>query len=191
MSACRETRALVRLACDDVEGALADASSAAELARKVAEPQLLDKALLGQAFVLEAVGRRAEADALLMEVLELWRDRDVASFVDAVTAARLAVALGRDEDLRDTLRNSRKPGRWIEAARTIAAGDFVLAADQLERIGSLPDEAAVRLLAARELHARGKRTEADAQLRRALAFYRSVVATRCLREGEALFAASA
>jgi ATP/maltotriose-dependent transcriptional regulator MalT len=191
MSVCSATRALVRLARGDVEGALADASSAAKLGREVVDPQILDPALLGQAQVLEAFGRCAEADALLTEVLELWRERDVGSFPYAVSAARLAVRLARLEELRDTFRHVTRPGRWIEAARTIAAGDFVLAADQLERIGSLPDEAALRLLAATELHEQERRGEADAQLRRALALYRSVGATRYIREGEALLAASA
>jgi hypothetical protein len=37
----------------------------------------------------------------------------------------------------------------------------------------------------------GRRREADEQLRSALAFYRSVGATRYIRQGEALLAASA
>jgi len=37
----------------------------------------------------------------------------------------------------------------------------------------------------------GRRAEADEHLRRALAFYRSVRATRYIREGETLLAASA
>ena len=37
----------------------------------------------------------------------------------------------------------------------------------------------------------GRRAEADEQLQRALTFYRSVGATRYIREGEALLAASA
>jgi class 3 adenylate cyclase len=42
-----------------------------------------------------------------------------------------------------------------------------------------------------ELVSAGRRAEADEQLRRALAFYRLVGATRYVREGEALLAASA
>ena len=37
----------------------------------------------------------------------------------------------------------------------------------------------------------GRRAEADVQLQKALAFYRSVGATRYIREGEALLAATA
>ena len=47
------------------------------------------------------------------------------------------------------------------------------------------------LCAAEQLVAEGRRAEADEQLRPALAFYRGVGATRYLREGEALLAASA
>ena len=47
-----------------------------------------------------------------------------------------------------------------------------------------------RLHAAKALAADGRRAEADVQLRRALAFYRSVGATRYVREGEALLAAA-
>ena len=49
----------------------------------------------------------------------------------------------------------------------------------------------MRLAAARLLVEQGRRAEADEQLGRALAFYRSVGATRYLREGESLLAAAA
>ena len=49
----------------------------------------------------------------------------------------------------------------------------------------------VRLRGAEALVQAGRRAEADAMLQQALAFYRSVGATRYIREAEALFAASA
>ena len=49
----------------------------------------------------------------------------------------------------------------------------------------------VRLRRAEMLVAAGRRAEADAELQASLAFYRSVGATRYIREAEALFAASA
>ena len=58
-------------------------------------------------------------------------------------------------------------------------------------MGSRPDEAFVRLSAAEAIAAAGRRPEANVQLERALAFYRSVGATAYVREAEALFAASA
>jgi hypothetical protein len=56
----------------------------------------------------------------------------------------------------------------------------------------LPAAAAFyRLRAAEQFVAEGRRAEADEQLRSALSFYRGVGATRYVREGEALLAASA
>jgi hypothetical protein len=51
--------------------------------------------------------------------------------------------------------------------------------------------ARVRLRAAETLAAQGHRIEANEQLDKALAFYRSVGATRYIREAEALVAATA
>jgi len=48
-----------------------------------------------------------------------------------------------------------------------------------------------RLRAAKQLVEEGRRAEADAELNRALAFYREVGATTYVREGEALLAESA
>ena len=65
------------------------------------------------------------------------------------------------------------------------------AAELYAQIGSQLDEADARLRAAERLAAAGRRGEADAQLEQALAFYRSVGATRYVGEGEALLAESA
>ncbi|MBA2361766.1 MAG: hypothetical protein H0V79_12695, partial [Actinobacteria bacterium] len=51
---------------------------------------------------------------------------------------------------------------------------------------SVPDTAWVRLRAAEALVARGRRAEAEVQLAQALAFWRSVGATRYLGEADAL-----
>ena len=58
-------------------------------------------------------------------------------------------------------------------------------------MGNRTDEAYARLRAAKALIAKGRRPEADAELHHALAFYRSVGATRFIREGEALLAQTA
>jgi hypothetical protein len=58
-------------------------------------------------------------------------------------------------------------------------------------MGAATEEARVRLWLAEALVRQNRRAEADTQLQRALAFYRSVGATRYIREGEALLAASA
>ena len=89
------------------------------------------------------------------------------------------------------LENVKIETRWQSAARAYAAGDFEEAAEHLGDMGARPDEAFARLRAAEAMAAAGRRPEADVQLERALAFYRSVGATVYIREAEGLFAASA
>jgi hypothetical protein len=80
---------------------------------------------------------------------------------------------------------------WASAAAAACAGELLRAADILAGIQDRPGEAQARLRAAMQLVADGHRAEADLELERALAFWRSVGATRYVREGEALLAASA
>jgi len=80
---------------------------------------------------------------------------------------------------------------WRSVAGAVLQGRLVDVADRLADLGLKPDEAHARLRAARELVAQGRRAEADEQLGRALAFYRSVGAGRYVREGEELLAESA
>jgi hypothetical protein len=60
----------------------------------------------------------------------------------------------------------------------------------LDEIGDAELAAHARLRAVEQLLAEGRRAEADEQLRRSLAFWKSVRATRYIREGEALLAAA-
>ncbi len=72
-----------------------------------------------------------------------------------------------------------------------AGGNFRRAADLFAAHGSPTFEAEARLCAAEELIEAGQRAEGEAELQKALAFYRQVGATGYIRQGEALFAASA
>ena len=65
------------------------------------------------------------------------------------------------------------------------------AAEIYGEMGTGPEEAYARLRAAENLVREGRRAEADAELERALAFWRTAGATAYVREGEALLAASA
>jgi hypothetical protein len=131
-------------------------------------------ALVGRARVLLAAGRRDEADAVVTEVL-------AQSLSDVAFASPdLAIALGELGRGEDLPRVATKPYIWYEAAEAYVAGDYVGAAEIYAEIGSLPDEADARL-----------RSGIESEVRRALEFYHSVAATRYLREGEALLAASA
>jgi hypothetical protein len=80
---------------------------------------------------------------------------------------------------------------WIRSVAAVLDGEFERAADILAEHAWRVDEAELRLRAAEALVAAGRRPEADVQLQKALGFYRSVGATRFIREGEALLAATA
>jgi thioredoxin-like negative regulator of GroEL len=105
--------------------------------------------------------------------------------------AWVALNLDRSEDVLAVIEREQFQSPWMQTARAVAAGDLQSAADIVGGIGAVSDEAFYRLRAAEQLVRDGRRAEADEQLRPALAFYRSVRATRYIREGEALLAASA
>ncbi len=129
----------------------------------------------------------------MREALDAFRGLRRLGFV-AVEIHHLAWAareVGSEEELLSVI--GREPFRspWAQVAEAVAGGDFRGAAEVLASIGVVSSEAFYRLRAAEALVAEGRQAEADEQLRPALAFYGSVGATRYVREGEALLAASA
>jgi len=106
-----------------------------------------------------------------------------------IPLSQVLVALGRREELIAAL-EPLTPSPLLHAIRAYASGDLDEAAEQLAVV-SLQDEAHTRLEAAAAHAEAGRRAEADAQLQRALAFWRSVGATRYIREAETLLAATA
>jgi tetratricopeptide (TPR) repeat protein len=187
----RIVRARLRLASGDRSGASEDTEKALEWARRSGEGQLLAIALLARADLLIETGRRAEASALAAEALE-FGDRliPLCNDYETVQAAWLMLDVGRAQAYSVLLSEAIKVP-WIEAAAAVCAGEFLHAADLLGEIGYRPGEAYARLRAAKQLVEEGRRAEADAELQRALAFWREVGATRYVREGEELLAASA
>jgi hypothetical protein len=83
------------------------------------------------------------------------------------------------------LPEGKEPTLWRVAARAVASDELEHAAEVFAEIGSVPDEAYARLVAAEERGAGG------AELERALTFFREVGATAYLERGEALLAKSA
>jgi hypothetical protein len=90
----------------------------------------------------------------------------------------------------DEARRAAGEPPWRRAADAVFDGDFETAANVFAVMG-YTNEAYARLKAAEKSLRAGRRGEADVQLEQALAFYRSVGATRYVREGESLLAASA
>ena len=155
------------------------------------EAQLVSISLIGAGAIFLEAGRRDEAEALLNKALE-FGERLVSVLNDTliVETAWLAHDLGRGEDYAALL-GSWQHFPWAEAAQAVCAGEHRRAADVLERIGCRPAEAYARLRAAKRLVEEGRRAEADVELQASLAFWREVGATRYVREGEELLAASA
>ena len=173
------------------DAAFAAFARARELGREAGEPQAALPAFSAEAFAFAEVGDRVRAtaavdellaDALSQQRFELW-------LYPAVFALD---ELGRLDDLRGVLpAEGASVVRWVDAGRLHAEGDLAGAADVLREIGSATDEARTRIRLAEQLAAAGHRADADAELARATAFYRSVGATFYLRRAERVLAASA
>jgi class 3 adenylate cyclase len=184
----RDTRAFIRHARGDSEGASADLAAALSLVREASEPQAWLPVFVHSALISLELGRRDEADAQVTEVLA----DPTRTFLDMATVelATLTKALGRASELRVFLQDFPRPTRWHQASLAIVDGDYALAADLLDELGIVSLSAQARLQAATAFAASGRQAEADAQLRPALEFFRSVGATRYVREAEAVLAAA-
>jgi class 3 adenylate cyclase/tetratricopeptide (TPR) repeat protein len=191
-SPCRLLRGRVRLARGDANGAREDAQRALDLAEEAKDPQVRWPALAfaARAF-LELDPHRAES--LIDEVLSDWEANGRPLWSSSSWAPDAAVVIpltGRAARfLEGTTESSQSP--WVRAAVAYASGDPGAAADLYREIGTRPEEAHARLQLAHLLVQEDRRTEADAELEKALAFWRSVGATAYIRQGEALMAASA
>jgi tetratricopeptide (TPR) repeat protein len=185
-SAIRCDRAACRLARDDFPGAAHDLELALPAARRAGDPQALVPTLLTAAHLYAEAGRLDDARPLAREALaeapRSWSLNQLSWF---------AADLGCVEELGERLEQAASQTKWVEAASAIRRGDLVAASDIYFEIGDLMEEAYARLRAAERLVAEGRRTAADEQLQKSLAFWRSVDATRYIRQGEALLAMTA
>jgi class 3 adenylate cyclase/tetratricopeptide (TPR) repeat protein len=170
-SAVRPLRAEVLLARDEIAAALADAERAVEVSSRSKDPQVVTGSLCRRAAVWLAAGRADEAARDLDALIALDADvtEELSSSGSLPLFAWLAIDLGRRGEAERIL-DAGSPGIWVTTARAILAGDDTAAADLLAEIGHRPAEAYARL-----------RTGGE-NLPRAIAFYRSVGATRYLRE---------
>ena len=184
-SQIRCDRARCRLARDDVAGAEHDLELALPAALRAGDPQALVPALAFTAHLYAEAGRLGDARLVAREALAAapsgWSLDQLVWFAEE---------LGCVEELGERLEQDPKQTKWAEAARAILRGDLVAASDIYFEIGDLMEEAYARLRAAEQLVADGRRSEANEQLEKALAFWRSVRATRYIRQGEALLAAA-
>ena len=187
-AAAHGIRASIVLGRDEPEEALAAAARSLELAREVKDPQAILPALGTMLRVEFELGRTVEARRTAEELLSLLER--TATDEGLIGIALFADELGLRERLRPLI--ARVPVTpWTQAIAAVAEGRLEEAVQRLAEVGDVPNEAAIRLRAAAELATAGRRAEADEHLHKALAFYRSVGATRYVRKGEKLLAKSA
>jgi hypothetical protein len=136
------------------------------------------------------LGRNAESLARLEEALALIGKNAMAAAY-AYQLAWIAENVHRRDEPQRLLALGTESMPAAAAGNAILERNFLQAADIFEQAGSISEAALARLRAAEQFVREGRRVEADEQLAKALAFYRSVGATRCIREGEALLAATA
>jgi class 3 adenylate cyclase/tetratricopeptide (TPR) repeat protein len=182
---CRLTRGAIRLARGDVLGALEDARKGAHFAQAARDVQLVHPNLGFAARVHAVAGERADAEALVEEVL-------ATAPMIGIYATELAWAmreLGRGPEFIERAfapqPEDREPSPWRAAAYAVAGGELQQAAELYEAIGARSHCAYARLAAAEE------RGIGSSELELALDFFRDVGATSYLRRAEALLAASA
>ncbi|HVS47287.1 MAG TPA: AAA family ATPase [Candidatus Dormibacteraeota bacterium] len=184
-------RAQIRLGRDDTSGALADAERALELARLAKDPQNVYQQIAWCASVFRECGDSQRAATLADELLAELRARSGvrnANQMLHILAWTLA-ALGKGREMIETLPEADVP--WVQAAIAFASGNLVQSAEICDAMGAVTEGARDRLWLAEALVKQNRRADADIELQRALTFYRSVGATRYIREGEALLTASA
>ena len=183
----RNVRALMRLARDDVDGALDDTEKSLARAREVKDAQNLCPTLAVRAFVLLSTGEPDAARSLAVEVVESWAGVEQVVLTWGGTGAVAAIAMLAGVDPLDALESEGSHrSLWVAAAHEYLDGNLERAAEIYARIGSLPDAAYARLRAAEQRAGEGDSTRADAQREEALAFYRLVGAGRYVREAQAL-----
>lgn len=173
-------RARSLLARGQIEQAVADAERALQRSRETGhDAQVTGPVLINGSRCLRAAGHVEAAEALLDEALGLLATVDVYSTWDLPLHM---IELGRaDEYLR--LTEGLVGHRWLEAGRTAARGDLVVAAELYAGIGARFAEAWAALLAAE----RGDTARLDA----ALAYFEEQQATPYVQRCRALLQASA
>ncbi|HEU0303071.1 MAG TPA: adenylate/guanylate cyclase domain-containing protein [Gaiellaceae bacterium] len=187
-----DVRGRIRLARDDLEGAHADSQRSLDIARRTTEASLLVASLAFGAAAALTCGRLAEASALAEELLAHRPARKpLGRFSHLFDLSVVLCELDRAGDLLEETSQAEVRTRWVEAAEAYAGGNLERAVARYSESGALPLEAFTRLKAAEQLVAEGKRADAEEHLEKALAFWRSVGATRYIRQCEELLRGSA
>jgi hypothetical protein len=120
-------------------------------------------------------GRTHETRALAHEVVSRLRELSERSPAVGIIA-EFAGELGLAAEIRE-LADAARPGHFKDAAIAELHGDFGRAAGIFGDLAFATKEAGTRLRLAQDLIDADRRAEGEAELQKALAFYRSVGAT--------------
>ena len=181
-------RGYITLARGKRNESLEDFRQALELARRArADPDSLVPALIRNAWANMQIGRLSEARALFAEAIPVLRKHPYAR---PWVLAEVAVDLGETLAIRDIMA-ALPPSPAHRALVAVLDGDFDAASELYAAAGHALFEAEARLRAAEQLFAAGRRAKGEAELEKALSFYRSVGATLFIERGERLLAKSA
>lgn len=180
----RLARARIWCARDDVDVARAECEKAVLVARDTQDPQWLVNALSEVVEIYTQAGLLDEARSLAYEILAF--DPKIAS-AGVPTLALVANRIGLDkQQFKPLLKHVPIHNIWRRVSELLVAGDFEAVGNMSAGFGLKDFEAEMRTRAAEVLLKEGRRDEARRQLEQALTFYRSVSATRFIREAEEL-----
>jgi tetratricopeptide (TPR) repeat protein len=180
----RQIRGYIELARGHGDATLVDFRRGVEFAREAEGPESLIPTLLRIAWAYLQLGRVSDAQTAFAEVTPLLEKYPYAR---PWLLPEVAVQLGEASTVRKILEGlPPRPGyRAMVAVLDGADGE---ASELYAEAGMLLFEAEARLRAAEQLFAAGRKDDADAELDKALSFYRSVGATLFIERGEALLA---
>jgi class 3 adenylate cyclase len=178
----RRTRAWVRLARDDVEGALDDTKKALSAARAARDPQVSLTTLGDSIYLYMKLGKVDDATQLGRELLTAHPQAPTW----ATSFMIVADQLGFSAEIRRAVANLPQEHRFNALILAIAERRISDAIAIELQNGDASFVAELRVVAAQAWLDQGSPKQALAQLKQALAFYRSVGATRFIRETEAL-----
>jgi class 3 adenylate cyclase/tetratricopeptide (TPR) repeat protein len=181
----RESRGFMRVARGDVEQGLDDVRRALRLARELDDPQSLLPGMVRFARVCLLAEQGDEAVAVFSEALDRAGEMRPAFWM----LPEVGLELDRRSEVREILA-SLQPSPIRTAGLAVLDGEFGRAAEIYEKMGYAVFEADARVRAGRDLIESGRLSDGEAQLAKALAFYRSVGAALLGRRVEAQLSAS-
>ena len=160
-------------------GSVEDIESALTLAEAAHDPQVVYPTVSFAGHVFWTVGERDRAEEMLARLADAGDTRRLGLPSGLCEVAWLASRLAVGERFLAVLADSPETP-WVEAARSIAAGEPLAAAEILDRIGARPEAAYARL-----------HSGIPAEVEKALDFYGTVGAARFVHDCQQVLAATA